>query len=97
MSEELPTEEPQDDPGSAEPVADDSPFELPPLDVEERGRQLKMRPEKRDPTIDTEESPFAAPPVEGMPYEDGSDEDRAIQQVIREADEERIGPGGSST
>lgn len=54
-----------------------------------------MRPEERDPTIDTEESPFSAPPVEGMPYEDGSDEDRAIQQVIREADEDRTGAGGS--
>jgi hypothetical protein len=94
MSDELPQEEPQGQPGPVESIPEDSPFELPPLDIEERGRGVTMRPEERDSAIDMEDSPFSTPPVEGMPYEDGSDEDRAIEQVIREAEEERIRAAG---
>lgn len=38
---------------------------------------------------DPDASPYKAPPVEGMPYERGSDEDLAIRRVIRETEAER--------
>jgi hypothetical protein len=41
------------------------------------------------PPVDPDASPFELPPIEGLPYEKGSDEDRAVQRVIEEADRER--------
>ena len=38
---------------------------------------------------DPETSPFAAPPIEGIPYEKGSEEDAAIRRVVRESQEDR--------
>jgi hypothetical protein len=32
-----------------------------------------------------EESPFATPPVEGMPFERGSEEDAAIERVLEKS------------
>ena len=32
-----------------------------------------------------EDSPFATPPVEGMPFERGSDEDAAIERVLEKS------------
>jgi hypothetical protein len=34
--------------------------------------------------MDPDESPFEAPPIAGMPYDDGSEEDLAIRRVISE-------------
>jgi hypothetical protein len=39
--------------------------------------------------FDPDESPFETPPVEGIPYELGSEEDQAIRRVIEESEEER--------
>ena len=64
---------PEPEPVTVTPPADDSPFSLPPS---ERAR-------------DPDESPFVLPAIEGMPYERGSEEDRAIRQVIEESDAER--------
>jgi hypothetical protein len=41
------------------------------------------------PLVDPDASPFELPPIEGLPYEKGSDEDRAVRRVIEEADRER--------
>ncbi len=40
-------------------------------------------------TVDLGESPFEVPAIAGLPYGKGSEEARAIEQVIREADRER--------
>jgi hypothetical protein len=32
-----------------------------------------------------DESPFATPPVEGMPFERGSEEDKAIERVLEKS------------
>jgi hypothetical protein len=42
------------------------------------------------PEPDPDDSPFWAPPIEGIPYKKGSLEDRAIKRVIREAEEEQL-------
>ena len=39
--------------------------------------------------IDPDSSPFELPAVEGIPFDKDSDEARAIQRVIEEADRER--------
>jgi hypothetical protein len=39
-------------------------------------------PEEADP----DSTPFEAPPVEGIPYDRGSEEDEAVKRVIREAE-----------
>ncbi len=36
-----------------------------------------------DPNVD--DSPFATPPIEGMPFERGSEEDAAIQRVLEKS------------
>jgi hypothetical protein len=46
-------------------------------------------PARPTPALDPEDSPFEAPPVEGIPYPKGGDEEQAIKRVIREADDER--------
>jgi len=87
---------PEPKPVTVTPPADESPFSLPPS---ERARAGDQRPlEHRDraddsrqlgETFDPDESPFVLPAIEGMPYERGSEEDRAIRQVIEESDAER--------
>jgi hypothetical protein len=37
--------------------------------------------------FDPDASPFEMPPVEGIPYKKGSDEDIAVRRVIAEAEE----------
>jgi hypothetical protein len=49
-----------------------------------------MHPDEQEVAVDTETSPFSVPAIEGMPYDEGSEEDRAIEEVIREAEEERV-------
>jgi hypothetical protein len=44
-------------------------------------------PEQLVEGVDPESSPFAAPPIEGMPYERGSDEDHAVGRIIGDADD----------
>lgn len=46
-------------------------------------------PPSETPEVDPEESPFKTPPIEGIPYERGSEEDRAIRRVIEEYESER--------
>lgn len=41
------------------------------------------------PEVDPNDSPFAAPAVEGIPFEKGGDEDQAIRRVIEELDREQ--------
>jgi hypothetical protein len=36
--------------------------------------------------FDPDATPFVSPPIEGMPFERGSEEDAAIQRVIERAD-----------
>lgn len=36
------------------------------------------------PDVDPDASPFEAQPIEGMPYEDGSEEDLAIRRILGE-------------
>jgi hypothetical protein len=45
------------------------------------------RPVPATPAPD--ESPFELPPIEGLPFDDDSEEARAIREVIEEADRER--------
>jgi hypothetical protein len=39
--------------------------------------------------VDPNDTPFELPPIEGLPFKKGSEEDRAIEAIIREADETR--------
>ena len=34
--------------------------------------------------IDPDGSPFSVPPIEGIPFERGSEEDEAIKRILRE-------------
>jgi hypothetical protein len=43
----------------------------------------EVEPREREP--DPEESPFEAGPIEGMPFEKGSEEDLAIQRIIEKS------------
>ena len=45
--------------------------------------------EADDSTVDPDEKPFELPPIEGLPFTKRSEEDRAIEAIIREADETR--------
>lgn len=45
---------------------------------------------EREP--DSEESPFESAPVEGMPYERGSEEDQAIRRIIEKSGTDRHRP-----
>jgi hypothetical protein len=40
-------------------------------------------------TVDPDESPFERPPIEGLPFDDDSEEAQAIERVMREAERER--------
>jgi hypothetical protein len=76
------------------PPADESPFPLPPLDPLERGWILRRErhvatEEILDHEVDPEASPFALPPIEGLPFDRDSNEAAAIRRVIEEADRER--------
>lgn len=48
------------------------------------------------PAVDPDESPFAVPPIEGLPFDDDSEEARAIARVIEEAERRRAGTGGNA-
>jgi hypothetical protein len=50
----------------------------------------------RSVSVDPDETPFELPPIEGLPFKKGSEEDRAIEAIIREADETRAKQGSSS-
>jgi len=39
--------------------------------------------------VDPNDSPFEMPPIEGIPFDQDSEEARAIRRVIEEADRER--------
>jgi len=78
-----------DDPQSASaeeptpaPEPKSSPFPLPP-----RERDDRATTDAGDP----DESPFELPAIAGLPFGKESEEARAIEQVIREADRERAG------
>jgi hypothetical protein len=89
---ERPGETPAPHPPS--PPGDESPFSLSPLDPQGRdsilrkGRQAATE-EILDHEVDPEASPFAPPPIEGLPFDRDSDEAVAIRKVIEEADRER--------
>lgn len=48
------------------------------------------------PGVDPDESPFAVPPIEGLPFDDDSEEARAIARVIEEAERRRAGTSGNA-
>ena len=81
-------------PSPPSPPADESPFPLPPLELRNgdwilrRGRHVATE-EVLDHEVDPEASPFALPPIEGLPFDRDSDEAAAIRRVIEEADRER--------
>jgi hypothetical protein len=55
-------------------------------------RENSVTTEHRDSdnvAVDPDESPFETPSVEGIPYELGSEEDRAIRRVLEESEAER--------
>jgi hypothetical protein len=96
------SERPEDTPAlpPPSPPADESPFPLPPLDLQERRLILQRcgrvaTEEKLDREVDPEASPFALPPIEGLPFDRDSDEAAAIRKVIEEADRERSGRDAS--
>jgi hypothetical protein len=43
---------------------------------------------------DVDESPFALPAIEGLPFKKGSEEDLAIRRVIEEGERERAKQAG---
>jgi hypothetical protein len=47
-------------------------------------------------TVDPDESPFERPPIEGLPFDDDSEEARAIERVIEEAERRRAASGQES-
>lgn len=93
-SEPEPNTPAEPEPTPRPPPPDESPFETPPLEPAERGdeggAERRGASELTDQAdVDPDASPFEAPPIEGIPYERGSEEDRAIRQVIEEADAKR--------
>lgn len=44
--------------------------------------------------VDPDDSPFPAPPIEGLPFPKDSEEARAIRRVIEEADREETERSG---
>jgi hypothetical protein len=48
-------------------------------------------PPNEPEAVDPESSPFATPPIAGLPFKRGSVEDLAIKRVIREAEERLSG------
>jgi hypothetical protein len=47
------------------------------------------RDERAVPAVDPNESPFELPPIEGLPFDDDSEEARAIREVIEQGERER--------
>jgi hypothetical protein len=47
-------------------------------------------------TADPDESPFELPAIEGLPFDDDSEEARAIERVLEEAKRERAAPSQES-
>jgi hypothetical protein len=47
-------------------------------------------------SVDPDDTPFDLPPIEGLPFKKGSEEDQAIEAIIREADETRAKQGSST-
>ena len=54
------------------------------------------RDEETVTTVDPDESPFESPPIEGLPFDDDSEEARAIERVIQEAEQQRTTERGES-
>jgi hypothetical protein len=46
--------------------------------------------------VDPNDTPFDLPPIEGIPFKKGSEEDQAIEAIIREADETRAKKSSST-
>jgi hypothetical protein len=59
----------------------------------EKDSKLAMATEKREaalpPGIDPDGSPFALQAIEGLPFDEDSEEARAIREVIEQAEYER--------
>jgi hypothetical protein len=53
--------------------------------------------EKPADGVDPEESPFEIQAIEGLPFDDDSEEAQAIREVIDQADRERATPVEPST
>lgn len=54
-----------------------------------RQRSALSETEPTHPDVDPDESPFETPPAEGIPYERGSAEDKAVRRVIEESSGDR--------
>jgi hypothetical protein len=50
---------------------------------------MRNAPQPLPPGFDPDDSPFETPPVEGIPFEKGSEEDLAIRRILDEEDAER--------
>lgn len=102
MSDETtPTPEPE---RPTEPAPDASPFPIPPLGTEEKAARCRERSgEMTNATtkaehgaLDPGATPFEQPAIEGIPYERGSEEDKAVRAVIADAKQARRAADGSS-
>ncbi len=50
---------------------------------------MTYAPQPLPPGVDPDDSPFETPPIEGIPYEKGSEEDLAIRRILEEDAEGR--------
>lgn len=56
---------------------------------------MTYAPQPLPPGVDPDDSPFETPPIEGIPFEKGSEEDLAIRRILDEEDaEHRAGEKG---
>jgi hypothetical protein len=85
-----PTQSPKAEPSpNFSPPPKESPFETPANEPAEREAPWERDRELLDPGA----SPGETPPIEGIPFDRGSDDDRAIRQVIKRAEAERFRSG----
>jgi hypothetical protein len=49
---------------------------------------MTYAPQPLPPGVDPDDSPFETPPIEGIPFEKGSEEDLAIRRILDEDDAE---------
>ncbi len=50
---------------------------------------MTYAPQPLPPGVDPDDSPFETPPIEGIPFETGSEEELAIRRILDEEDAER--------
>jgi hypothetical protein len=62
-----------------------------------RQRRVVATEETLERTVDPAASPFALPPIEGLPFNRDSEEALAIRKVIEDADRERGQTGNEAT